>query len=126
VALAHRCVALLSQTRCARAVPTAPSNLTATAVSDSQINLSWTDRSNNEVAFFIERKTGPGSFTGSEGSTRTSRISAIQAHLRTPYTYRVQAANGSGFSAYSSQASATTSGPDITPPTAPTGLTATP
>ena len=34
-----------------------PSNLTATAVSSSQINLTWTDRSTNETAFVIERST---------------------------------------------------------------------
>ena len=34
-----------------------PSHLTATAVSSSQINLRWTDRSTNETAFVIERST---------------------------------------------------------------------
>src|SRR6185436_18362932 len=35
--------------------PAAPTNLTATAVSSSQINLAWTDNSNNESGFKIER-----------------------------------------------------------------------
>jgi alpha-tubulin suppressor-like RCC1 family protein len=35
----------------------APSNLSATAVSSSQINLSWQDNSNNEDGFEIERRT---------------------------------------------------------------------
>lgn len=41
-------------------VPVSPSGLTAAAISSSQINLSWTDNSNNETGFKIERKTGVG------------------------------------------------------------------
>ncbi len=40
------------------ASPSAPSGLTATAISATQINLSWTDNSNNETGFKIERKEG--------------------------------------------------------------------
>jgi hypothetical protein len=41
-------------------VPAAPSSLTATATSSTQINLSWTDNSNNETGFKIagEREWG--------------------------------------------------------------------
>jgi hypothetical protein len=39
-------------------IPTAPSNLVAEAISASEINLSWTDNSNNEDGFRIERRTG--------------------------------------------------------------------
>ncbi len=39
-------------------MPAAPSNLTATAVSSSQINLAWNDNSNNEQGFRIERCQG--------------------------------------------------------------------
>ncbi|MEQ8201894.1 MAG: fibronectin type III domain-containing protein, partial [Syntrophomonadaceae bacterium] len=38
-------------------VPGTPTGLTATAVSASQIGLSWTDQSNNETGYRIERKT---------------------------------------------------------------------
>ena len=38
----------------------APSNLVATVVSSSQINLTWNDNSDNEQGFKIERKTGTG------------------------------------------------------------------
>src|SRR4029077_15754288 len=42
----------------------APSNLTATTVSSSQINLSWTDNATNEDGFRIEQCVGAGcSFT---------------------------------------------------------------
>jgi len=108
------------------AVPAAPTNLVATAVSGSQINLSWTDKSSNELAFFIERKTGSGSFTGvGRVDPNITNFSDAGLTSATTYTYRVQASNGSGNSAYSNLASATTSGPDITPPTAPTALKAT-
>src|SRR6266700_753069 len=39
-------------------VPVAPSNLLATVASASQINLSWSDNSNNETGFRIEMKLG--------------------------------------------------------------------
>src|SRR4029077_15043161 len=45
-------------TQATQTVPAAPSNLTATAVSTSQVNLSWTDNSNNETGFKIERCQG--------------------------------------------------------------------
>ena len=41
-------------------VPLAPSGLTATAVSSSQIDLAWTDNSSNESQFKIERCQGAG------------------------------------------------------------------
>src|SRR2546426_5955753 len=45
-------------------VPAAPSNLAATAVSSSQINLSWQDNSSNESGYNIERApTSSGAWT---------------------------------------------------------------
>jgi hypothetical protein len=41
--------------------PSAPTGLTATAVSSTQINLTWTDNSSNETAIEIYRRTGAGS-----------------------------------------------------------------
>ena len=38
--------------------PAAPTNLSATAVSSSQINLAWTDNASNESGFRIERVSG--------------------------------------------------------------------
>jgi regulation of enolase protein 1 (concanavalin A-like superfamily) len=92
--------------------PTAPSGLTATAVSSSQINLSWTDNSNNENNFLIERATsagGPFSQIASVGSNVTTYNNTGLA-ASTTYYYRVRASNTGGNSAYSNTANATTQG----------------
>ena len=44
-------------TQSAVTIPNAPSSLTATAASSSQINLAWTDNSTNETGFKVERAT---------------------------------------------------------------------
>ncbi|HDQ70543.1 MAG TPA: hypothetical protein ENN19_00415, partial [Chloroflexi bacterium] len=43
--------------------PAAPSNLAAAVVSESQINLTWTDNASDEDGFELQRKTGTGAFT---------------------------------------------------------------
>jgi hypothetical protein len=98
--------------------PNAPSDLIATPISSSKINLTWQDNSDNEAGFKIERKTGSGSYfqiaTVRPGVTSYSntRLSAS-----TTYYYRVRAYNAAGNSNYSNEASATTLPP---PPAAPT------
>ena len=95
-------------------MPSAPTNLSATAVSPSQINLSWTAPTNNGgsavTGYKIERST--------DGGTTWSTIAASTAHswysdyflsASTTYTYRVSAINAIGTSLPSSTASATTS-----------------
>ena len=98
--------------------PSAPSSLTATAVSSSQINLSWTDSSTNEDGFKIERKTGSGSYaliaTVTAGTISYSNTGLASS---TTYTYHVYAYNSGGNSGYSNEVSATTLTLDLTPPT---------
>ena len=94
-------------------VPTAPSDLIATAVSDTQIDLTWTDRSNNEDGFTIERKIGNGQFTylttEPPNATNYSNTGLIPG---TTYTYRVRADRDAyGHSAFSEVAPATTDDP---------------
>jgi len=88
----------------------APSGLTATAVSTSQINLAWTDNSANEDGFRIERKTGAGGTyaeidrVGSD--VETYNDTGLSALIE--YYYRVFSYNAGGDLASSNEASATT------------------
>jgi titin len=91
--------------------PAAPSNLTALAVSSSQINLAWTDNANNETGFMIERCTGSRCTNFSQITTVGANVTTFAdtgLNARTTYRYRVQAYNDSGNSAYSNIAKATT------------------
>jgi hypothetical protein len=98
-------------TMVAPATPNAPTNLIATTVSKSQINLSWTDNATNETGFYIERCKG-------STCTNFTRIATVGPNVitfantglakNTTYSYRVQAYNEAGVSAYSNIASATT------------------
>ena len=92
-------------------VPIAPSGLTASAVSTSQINLAWADNSFNESGFKIERKTGA-SGTYAEITTTAAGVTSFNDTGRQPgtqYFYRVRATNQGGDSAYSNEATAMTS-----------------
>ncbi len=111
--------------------PSAPSGLGATAASSAQINLSWTASTDNVgvTGYLLERCQGSGcaSFTQIATPTGTS-YSDTSLTASTNYSYRVRATDAnSNLSTYSSTVSATTSSGsgDTTPPSAPTGLTAT-
>jgi hypothetical protein len=90
-------------------IPAAPSNLVATAVSSTQINLTWSDNSSNETGFVLEKKTGTGSY-GTVASPFQNATSYPNTALTpaTTYTYRIKATNASGDSIYSNEATATT------------------
>jgi hypothetical protein len=91
-------------------VPVAPSNLTGTVASTTQINLSWTDNSTNETGFKIERKTGTGTFAivGTIGTdVRTFNDNGLTSS--TTYSYRVYSYNSGGNSpTYSNELTITT------------------
>jgi len=98
-------------TDAAPALPAAPSNLTATAVDKTRIDLSWADNAVDETIFKIERSTrNNGSFAqiATVGQDVTS-YSDTSVRKGTTYYYRVRAANASGGdSAHSNEANATT------------------
>jgi hypothetical protein len=100
----------------------APTNLTATAPSSSQVNLSWTDNATNEGEFVIERDTSsqfpsPVKQTAWANSTTFSDLGLAAS---TTYYYRVRAKNATDSSTASNTASATTLA--VQPP--PTGYSA--
>ena len=88
----------------------APTGLTATATSSSQINLSWIDHATAETGFKIERKTGSGgTYSQTRPSARMLRITPDTGlNAGTTYFYRVRANNSTSNSSYSNEASATT------------------
>ena len=114
---------VVSATTSAATIPQAPSNLDATAVSNTQINLTWTDNSSNETGFEVKRATDSGftqNVTWIGGITGTS-YSNVGLNPSTTYYYAVRAEGTAGKSAYSASDSATTTG---NPP--PTGVPITP
>jgi chitodextrinase len=103
--------------------PTVPTGLTATAVSSTQISLSWTASTDNVgvTGYRIYRDGSQITTTAGTSYQDTGRSSS------TTYTYRVAAYDAAGnVSTQSSQASATTpAAPDTKAPTVPKGLKAT-
>jgi hypothetical protein len=91
--------------------PDTPTNLTATAVSPVQINLSWTDNSSDEDGFRIERSSGGSWSPLTSVAANTNSYSNAGLTPLTTYYYRVLAYNDHGDSDYSNVASATT--PDV-------------
>ena len=105
--------------------PQPPANLNATAISPTQVDLTWNDGSSDETAFHLERRTGTGSFV--EIAILGANVTAHSdqtAEPDTDYTYRVRAKNDAGFSNYSNSDQVTTPPVVAGPPSAPTGLDA--
>lgn len=108
--------------------PTAPSGLSATAVSTSQIDLSWSASTDNVAVtgYAVERCQGAGCSSFSQIATpTTTTYSDTGRTASTTYVYRIRARDAvPNWSGYSSTTSATTfAAPDTQAPTAPTGLT---
>ena len=101
--------------------PTAPSNLTATAASSSQINLAWTASTDDVgvAGYLVERCQG----SGCTGFAQVATVAGTTYNdtglvAATSYSYRVRATDAAGnLSGYSNTASATTPAPIPSPPT---------
>jgi hypothetical protein len=102
------------------AVPLKPTGLTTSAVSSTQINLSWTDNSSNETGFQVYRKAGACSSTNTWTLINTTEADATSFNntgLTTgqTYSYKVRsftkstaAPYANGFSVYTGCSSKTT------------------
>lgn len=87
--------------------PAAPSGVTATAVSTSQINLSWT-ASSGATSYTVLRSTSTNGTYSSVGTTSGTTLTNTGLAAATSYFYRVTATNAGGTSGVSNTASATT------------------
>ncbi|HEU0176617.1 MAG TPA: FG-GAP-like repeat-containing protein [Blastocatellia bacterium] len=104
--------------------PAAPTSLSATAASSSQVNLTWADNSDDEDGFMIERCQGSGCSNFAEiARVGANAISFSNAGLAAgaSYNYRVLAYNNGGESDSSNTASATTQASSGSP-TAPNNM----
>lgn len=126
VRLLSRVIALNTSCNAVVTIPNAPSNLVASAVSSSQINLSWSDNANDETVYKVERataSTGPWTEIANALAPNTISYSATGLSASTTYYFRVRAGNSAGDSGYSNTANATTQAAP-TVPNAPTSLVA--
>ena len=101
--------------------PDRPTDLSALALSTSEISLNWTDNTSDEAGFKIERKTEEDGTYSQIGTTGANVTTYTDSGLidGTIYFYRVMAYTASMNSPYTNEASAST------PLAAPTGLSAT-
>jgi len=78
--------------------------VTAPAYGAGRLNLTWTDNSDNELGFKVERRQGP---TGTFAEIAQTPVNAVTFADTTPdlqeYCYRVRAFNDAGDSIYSNE-----------------------
>ena len=91
--------------------PRPPSGLEASAITRSEIILSWRDNSDNEDGFRIERARDGGDFVEIASVDPDISVYVDQPADTTPFQYRVRAFNGIGTSSPSNVAAATTAVP---------------
>jgi len=90
-------------------LPAAPLAPGATALSNTRVRVVWTDASDNETGFRVERKVAAGEFAlaGTIAAGATEYVDSALTES-TAYTYRVSAENAQGISAPSSTVAVTT------------------
>ncbi len=98
------------------ALPAAPTSLAGVAVISGgrAVNLTWVDNANNETSFTIQRCTGACGTGGAWANVTTTVAANATTYLNTgltplrTYSYRIQAVNGLGSSAFSNIVTVTT------------------
>jgi hypothetical protein len=104
--------------------PQAPGNLGAGAVSDTRIDLQWTDNSSDENGFELQQSTdGTSWFALATVGVNSNAYSDTGLAAATTYYYRIRAYNSAGSSGWSNTDSAQTL-PPPPPPLAPVPLNA--
>src|SRR5207244_12733323 len=101
--------------------PAAPTDLTTIAVSNTEIDLAWTDNATTENGYTVEQTTDGENWTLLTSTPLPANTQSYQVTGLTDgtlYNYRVQAVNAAGGSGYAINSAATL-------PTAPVGLQAT-
>lgn len=94
--------------------PATPSPLFASAVSPTEINLSWTDNANNEEGFKVERMEEGGTFSEiANVNANVTSYNETGLQKSTTYVYRIRAYNSEGNSEYSQEVSVTTLSKDL-------------
>ena len=93
------------------AAPPAPTGLSATALSQSRVQLRWTNNSSNQTAVSLERCVAPCASFAEVARLAGSATSVIDKGLAsgTSYSYRVRASNGNSWSPYSTSVTVTPS-----------------
>jgi hypothetical protein len=89
--------------------PAAPTGLSATPVSTTEIRLDWTDNATDETGYKVEMRTLTGDYAeilSLPANTATTVVSGLAP--ATGYAFRVRAVNAGGSSAYSNEATAST------------------
>jgi hypothetical protein len=94
-------------------VPVAPSSLTATVISSRQVNLSWSDASNNSNnvnGFIIQRSTNGGSWVqiATVVGANANSYSDTTVQKRHTYQYRIAAYNSFGNSGWTTSTTVST------------------
>ncbi|MBN1415985.1 MAG: fibronectin type III domain-containing protein [Bacteroidales bacterium] len=115
---------VIDVTTAALQIPMAPSGLIASHITYTSATILWTDNSNNETIFELERR-GPEDTVSNILSLPFNTVSFTDTGLvmNSTYQYRVRARNDDGISGWSNSIEIVT--PRILPPVAPTKLKST-
>lgn len=89
-------------------VPATPSSLSASTINASQISVSWSDNSNNETNFLLDRQINGGTWTQiATPATNATSYTDSGLSIGVAYNYRIRATNSVGTSVYSNSFSVT-------------------